>query len=88
MEFEDILDELRSEHFRLEEEINSLQNQLITCRGYPVDELIVFADACRRMGVDEADLKFFAQNVKEAYRYVRHEWTRAMENTMRLVYNE
>ena len=41
-----------------------------TINGYPVDELIVFATACRKMGITEDELHEFVTNAKYAYDYV------------------
>lgn len=38
--------------------------------GYMFDELILFAEACRRQGITEADLKSFSYNVQEITYYV------------------
>ena len=40
-----------------------------TICGYPVDELIVFADACRKAEITNDQLHDFAANVKDAYMY-------------------
>lgn len=41
-----------------------------TINGYPVDELILFATACRKMGITEDELHEFVTNTKFAYDYV------------------
>ena len=50
-----------NERRRIQEEANAL-----TCCGYALDDLIRFADACRRQGVDEQDLKVFINNQEAA----------------------
>ena len=50
-----------------------------TCRGYNVTELIGFATACRRAGVDEKDLKNFAQNCEFAWKVMQKETYSAIE---------
>lgn len=50
--------------------------------GYPVNELIAFATACRRNGVEEKDLKTFANNAEFAYRAVEAETMAAFERAV------
>ena len=41
--------------------------------GYPLEYLVAFAEACRRAGVDERDLKIFANNCEFAYATMEEE---------------
>ena len=41
--------------------------------GYPLEYLVAFAEACRRAGVDERDLKTFANNCEFAYATMEEE---------------
>ena len=45
-----------------------------TCCGYPVRDLIVFAEACRRAGVEEKDLRLFVASADGAYRFAAEEF--------------
>lgn len=53
-----------------------------TCCGYDVKELIAFAIACRKAGVDEKDLKYFAQNCESAWRLMQEEFEQAIKKTI------
>lgn len=50
-----------------------------TCCGYDVNELISFATACRRAGVDEKDLKNLAQDCEFAWKVMQKEIYSAIE---------
>lgn len=41
-----------------------------TIYGYPINDLVIFADACRVAGVGPKELKDFVGNVEEAYSVV------------------
>ena len=53
-----------------------------TVYGYPVNELIAFAAACRENGVEEKDLKTFANNVRFAFEIVHAEAEAAFQRAM------
>ena len=53
-----------------------------TCCGYDVKELIAFAIACRRAGVDEKDLKCFAQDCEFAWKVMQEEFNNAIKETL------
>ena len=53
-----------------------------TCYGYDVKELIAFSIACRRAGVDEKDLKCFAQNCESAWKVMQEEFNNAIKETL------
>ena len=53
------------------EEFENLKN--CTIFGYAVEELIIFADACKKQGISNDDLKNFCENAKNAYDYIRNE---------------
>lgn len=38
--------------------------------GYSFEELLIFAEACRKAGIEEHDLKDFCRNVQSAFEYV------------------
>lgn len=46
---------------------------LVTCYGYNTRELLLFAEACRKQGIDERDLKDFMHNVEAIIDLVRQE---------------
>ena len=37
--------------------------------GYDVDDIALFAEACRKAGITENDLSTFAKNAKDAYTF-------------------
>lgn len=41
-----------------------------TIYGYPINDLVIFADACRVAGVGPKELKDFVGNVEEVYSVV------------------
>lgn len=41
-----------------------------TIYGYPINDLVIFADACRVAGVEPKELKEFVGNVEKAYSVV------------------
>lgn len=46
--------------------------------GYDVEDLALFAEACRRAGVDEKDLLAFSQNAQRAYQFGLDEFDNAV----------
>jgi len=44
-----------------------------TICGYSLNELMIFADACRKQNISNDDLKEFCVNVKNVYTYVMNE---------------
>lgn len=44
-----------------------------TCYGYNTRELLLFAEACRKQGIDEKDLKDFMHNIEAIIDLVRQE---------------
>lgn len=38
--------------------------------GYSFEELLIFAEACRKAGIEERDLKDFCKNVQSAFEYI------------------
>ena len=50
-----------------------------TIYGYKIEDLILFAQACKKQGITENDLKYFATNCEYAYKTIRDE----MERTLR-----
>ena len=53
------------------EEFETLKN--CTIFGYTFEELIIFADACRKCNISNDDLKNFCEDARNAYTYVRNE---------------
>lgn len=53
-----------------------------TIYGYPVNELIAFATACRENDVDEKDLKTFANNARFAFEIVHAETEAAFQRAI------
>ena len=49
-----------------------------TICGYPLYELIAFAQMCRREGIREGELKAFITNCQRAYDLIRRETQEAM----------
>lgn len=47
-----------------------------TIYGYKIEDLILFAQACRNQGVTENDLKDFATNCEYAYKTIKDEMDR------------
>ena len=54
-----------------------------TIYGYKMKELIAFADACRKYGVDERDMKAFANNVEWSLKIVCEEQRKVFEETFK-----
>lgn len=53
-------------------------NETETIYGYPIKDLILFADMCRKNHIDEIDLREAAGNIKYAYAAVRQEFDNAI----------
>ena len=47
-----------------------------TIYGYKIEDLILFAQACRNQGITENDLKDFATNCEFAYKTIKDEMDR------------
>ena len=54
-----------------------------TCCGYDVNKLILFATACRQQGVENGDLKAFANNCIFAWNVMSGEFAKTIEDIMR-----
>lgn len=63
-------------------EIVSSTEQQQSLYGYSLEYLIPFAVACRRAGVEEDDLKTFANNCGFAYETMQNEWKRIMDQAV------
>lgn len=50
--------------------------------GYPIDELITFAQICRKCGIRTEDLHDFCTNAKLIAVKLREEFNKSFENTM------
>ena len=48
----------------------ALRNSQTTICGYSFQDLMVFADACRRQGIDEKMMHDFVFNAESAYNYI------------------
>ena len=53
--------------------------EFCTVYGYPIRHLVLFAAACRKNGVEEHDMRFFAQNAEIAFKYVRRDLEESLE---------
>ena len=53
----------------LRDEIEEQMRKHTFC-GYSFEELLIFAEACRKAGIEEHDLKVFCKNVESAFNYV------------------
>lgn len=56
-----------------------LNENAIIC-GYSLKELILFANACRREGIEEKDLKDFCDNATYAYNYIFHQAEKSIDD--------
>lgn len=57
--------------------------------GFKLKDLIIFATAAKKAGVDNVDLAKFARNVQSAYDFVIRDQKEAMEESLkRLSYKE
>ena len=65
-----------------------------TCHGYNIERLVAFGEACRKAGVDEKDLKGFAQNCESSWRAMQREFEYAIREAfekykdIRMTYRE
>lgn len=64
-------------------QLPSAQPEPQTCCGYDVNKLIVFATACRQQGVENGDLKAFANNCIFAWNVMSGEIAKTIEDIMR-----
>ena len=84
----DAADALEAADKRIEELEDDLRNSTISnidrykIYGYTVNDLILFAELCKRNDVREADLKQSAWNLKLAMRAVMNERAEIVKNTM------
>lgn len=62
------------------EEFEKLKN--CTICGYNFEELMIFADACRKHDISNDDLKEFCANAKNAYDYAMAEITKGFEREL------
>lgn len=58
--------------------------EFCTVYGYPVRDLMIFALACRKNGVEGQDMRVFAQNAELAYIVV----SRDLEESLERAFNE
>ena len=54
-----------------------------TVYGYPLNELLCFAQMCRRHGIEEKDLHDFCLGVENGFRCGVDDWNRVQENMIR-----
>lgn len=59
-----------------------------TIYGYKMKELIAFADACRKNGVDERDMKAFANNCEWALKVISDEQKKLFEEAWKKSFGE
>ncbi len=64
----------------IDKEFENLKN--CTICGYTFDELVVFADACRKCNISNENLKDFCENAKSAYDYIMNEIEKGFEREM------
>lgn len=62
--------------------IEKLLARTETVMGYDVNDLILFATACRNSGVGERDLKAFAQNVEFAFQIMQAELNKSIQEAL------
>ena len=69
---------------RLQKQNEELQERwsAATIEGFPVNDLILFAQVCRKNGVREKDLQAFAWNMEKALEIVRKEFDEALHRSM------
>jgi len=53
-----------------------------TIYGYKIEDLILFAQACRNQGITENDLKDFATNCEYAYKTIKDEMDRLWRTSL------
>ena len=51
--------------------------------GYPIDDLMIFADACRKKGIQDYEMHDFVLNVQEAFNYVLTEQQKNIEEAFK-----
>ena len=57
-----------------------------TIEGFPVKDLMLFAQVCRGYGVREKDLQTFARNMEKAFEIVRKEFDDSIQKSMNRVF--
>ena len=62
------------------EKFENLKN--CTIYGYTFEELMIFADACRKCDISNADLKDFCENAKSSYEYIMGEIEKGFEREL------
>lgn len=62
-----------------EDGIADAKCEFCTMFGYPVRDLALFAYACRENGVEEQDMRVFANNAEVAYQVVSRDMNKALE---------
>ena len=79
----DAIEELEKKAARLSSTLVIPAEKAVTVEGYPVKELQAFAFACREAGVDERDMKAFANNIRFALDAVHRDMERVHQNQMK-----
>ena len=59
-----------------------------TVCGFRLEELVLFANACRRQGIDETDLKMFANNCGMAYDFIADLFKESLHEELERIMNE
>lgn len=67
--------------------LESLPSAQQTCGGYDIKKLVAFAIACQRAGVNEKDLKEFAQNCEFAWETMEKEFNKTLRETLGGIWN-
>ena len=50
--------------------------------GYPIKDLVLFAEACRKKGIDETELKWFCTEMKTAYQMIADEFKKSLGDSL------
>ena len=79
----EIIKDLEKENKELRRKIEMCMNMYgTTCYGFDLGQLVVFAYAVRKAGVDESDLKTFANNMEIAIHLIREEQNEYMKKAL------
>ena len=78
----DAIEHLQSEVKRLSNTFVIPHEKAVTCEGYPVQELICFANLCRRHEITENDLHDFCTNALRGYEAGKNDFRIVWENSI------
>lgn len=54
-----------------------------TIYGYPLKELMLFAQCCRRQGITEDELHSFCLDAEAIYSFIKEEFDRSIEESLK-----